>query len=124
MHDLILLHTGELTSFHKIMYLHKVIAHVPYLVAEDGLYARDNPDIGDQVYADLVIQLQAAVDRQPTISTSKSMGYAAAVEQTYSPKSWIKAQVIAHSKPDSTNNQYCFTHVKYRHCCKQGCWLH
>ena len=112
LHDLIFLHTGEFSSFHKIMYMRKAIAHVPYLVSEDGLYARDNPDIGDQNYAELVIQLQAAVDRQPVIATSKSMGYAAAAsaEQTYGPKNWTKAQVLAHCKPDPSHNQYCFTH--------------
>jgi hypothetical protein len=111
LHDLILLHTGEFSSFHKIMYLRKAIAHVPFLVSEDGLYSRDNPDIVDQDYAELIAQLQAAVDRQPVISTSKSMGYAAAtVEQTYGPKNWTKAQVLAHCKPDPSHNHYCFTH--------------
>ena len=70
------------------MYLRKAIA-------QDGLYSRGHADIGDQEYAELIVQLQATVDRQPIISTSKSMGYAAAVEPTYGPKNWTKSQVIA-----------------------------
>jgi hypothetical protein len=113
LHDLIQLHSGPMNDFTKIMYMREAIAHVPYLVAADGLYDRDTPDIAEQDYGELILQLQAAADRQPMISTSRAQGYAAAVavvEQTYGPKDWTKAQVLAFCKPDPSHIHYCFTH--------------